>query len=146
MLLNLSYKDNKLKSKINKEVGLKFNILEKLKLGGNGSPKLLISDCSSNIDELLSLNHNIKKCNIELRKKGIIIRFRSLLETYGLIIPYYKLKIFKGKKDEISLYKDNFSIKLKINGKNVKNFFEKLKNQKYIFEKNFSKKYNTRIN
>ena len=146
MLLNLSYKDNKLKSKINKEVGSKFNIFEKLKLGGNGSPKLLITDCSSNINELLSLNNNIKNCNIELRKKGIIIRFRSLLETYGLIIPYYKLKIFKGKKDEISLYKDNFSIKLNINGKDVKDFFEKLKNQKYNFEKNFSKKYNTRIN
>ena len=102
MLLNLSYKDKKIKSKINREVGNEFNFIEKFKLRGNGSPKLLISDCSSNIDELLSLNNNIKKCNIELRKKGIIIRFRSLLETYGLIVPYYKLKIFKGKKDEIS--------------------------------------------
>ena len=145
MLLNLSYKDKKIKSNINKEVGDEFNFIEKFKLRGNGSPKLLISDCSSNIDELLSLNNNIKKCNIELRKKGIIIRFRSLLETYGLIVPYYKLKIFKGKKDEISLYKDNFSVKLKIIGKDVKDFFKKLKEQKYNYEKNFSKKYDNEI-
>ncbi|MFL2600492.1 MAG: hypothetical protein ACJ0P1_08115 [Flavobacteriaceae bacterium] len=145
MLLNLSYKDNKIKSKINKEVGDEFNFIEKFKLRGNGSPKLLISDCSSNIDELLSLNNNIKKCNIELRKKGIIIRFRSLLETYGLIVPYYKLKIFKGKKNEISLYKDNFSVKLKIVGKDVKNFFKKLKEQKYKYEKDFSKKFDNEI-
>jgi len=145
MLLNLSYKDKKIKSKINKEVGDEFNFIEKFKLRGNGSPKLLISDCSSNIDELLSLNNNIKKCNIELRKKGIIIRFRSLLETYGLIVPYYKLKIFKGKKNEISLYKDNFSVKLKIVGKDVKNFFKKLKEQKYKYEKDFSKKYDNEI-
>lgn len=145
MLLNLSYKDKKIKSKINKEVGDEFNFIEKFKLRGNGSPKLLISECSSNIDELLSLNNNIKKCNIELRKKGIIIRFRSLLETYGLIVPYYKLKIFKGKKNEISLYKDNFSVKLKIVGKDVKNFFKKLKEQKYKYEKDFSKKYDNEI-
>ena len=145
MLLNLSYKDNKIKSKINKEVGDEFNFIEKFKLRGNGSPKLLISECSSNIDELLSLNNNIKKCNIELRKKGIIIRFRSLLETYGLIVPYYKLKIFKGKKNEISLYKDNFSVKLKIVGKDVKNFFKKLKEQKYKYEKDFSKKFDNEI-
>ena len=145
MLLNLSYKDKKIKSKINKEVGDEFNFIEKFKLRGNGSPKLLISDCSSNIDELLSLNNNIKKCNIELRKKGIIIRFRSLLETYGLIVPYYKLKIFKGKKNEISLYKDNFSVKLKIVGKDVKNFFKKLKEQKYKYEKDFSKKFDNEI-
>ena len=145
MLLNLSYKDKKIKSKINREVGNEFNFIEKFKLRGNGSPKLLISECSSNIDELLSLNNNIKKCNIELRKKGIIIRFRSLLETYGLIVPYYKLKIFKGKKNEISLYKDNFSVKLKIVGKDVKNFFKKLKEQKYKYEKDFSKKYDNEI-
>ena len=145
MLLNLSYKDKKIKSKINKEVGDEFNFIEKFKLRGNGSPKLLISECSSNIDELLSLNNNIKKCNIELRKKGIIIRFRSLLETYGLIVPYYKLKIFKGKKNEISLYKDNFSVKLKIVGKYFKNFFKKLKEQKYKYEKDFSKKYDNEI-
>ena len=145
MLLNLSYKDKKIKSKINKEVGDEFNFIEKFKLRGNGSPKLLISECSSNIDELLSLNNSIKKCNIELRKKGIIIRFRSLLETYGLIVPYYKLKIFKGKKDEISLYKDNFSVKLKIVGKDVKNFFKKLKEQKYKYEKDFSKKFDNEI-
>ena len=145
MLLNLSYKDKKIKSKINKEVGDEFNFIEKFKLRGNGSPKLLISECSSNIDELLSLNNNIKKCNIELRKKGIIIRFRSLLETYGLIVPYYKLKIFKGKKNEISLYKDNFSVKLKIVGKDVKNFFKKLKEQKYKYEKDFSKKFDNEI-
>jgi len=145
MLLNLSYKDKKIKSKINREVGNEFNFIEKFKLRGNGSPKLLISECSSNIDELLSLNNNIKKCNIELRNKGIIIRFRSLLETYGLIVPYYKLKIFKGKKDEISLYKDNFSVKLKITGKDVKDFFKKLKEQKYNYEKEFSKKYDNEI-
>ena len=145
MLLNLSYKDKKIKSKINKVVGDEFNFIEKFKLRGNGSPKLLISECSSNIDELLSLNNNIKKCNIELRKKGIIIRFRSLLETYGLIVPYYKLKIFKGKKNEISLYKDNFSVKLKIVGKDVKNFFKKLKEQKYKYEKDFSKKFDNEI-
>ena len=59
----------------------------------------------------LKLDNNINYCNIEIRKNGIIIRFRSLLETYGLIIPYYKLVIYKGESNIYSFYKDNNFIK-----------------------------------
>ena len=65
--------------------------------------KLIINSASIDIHNLLILDQNINTCNIELRPKGIIVRFRSLLETYGLIIPYYKLKIYKGKSQEYSI-------------------------------------------
>ena len=47
-----------------------------------------------------------------MRPNGIIIGFRSLLESYGLIIPYWKLKIYKGKAEEYSLYCDKHFIKI----------------------------------
>ena len=95
MLLNISYNDIEQKKEIDKMVGRPFSIKERLQMGGIGSEKLIISSASVNIKNLLLLDNNINKCNIELRPKGIIVFFRSLLETYGLIIPNFKLKIYK---------------------------------------------------
>ena len=78
----------------------------------NCSGKLFITETSIDIHNLLVLDQNINQCNIELRPKGIIVHFRSLLKTYGLIIPYYKLKIYKGKAEEYSIYKDHSTIKV----------------------------------
>lgn len=126
MLLNISYNDIKQKKEIDKLVGKPFSIKERLKMGGIGSEKLIISSASVNIRNLLLLDNNINKCNIELRPKGIIVFFRSLLETYGLIIPYFKLKIYKGKAEEYSIYKDSFYIKVLADKKSIHKFFKKI--------------------
>ena len=126
MLLNISYNDVKQKKEIDKLVGKPFSIKERLKMGGIGSEKLIISSASVNIKNLLLLDNNINKCNIELRPKGIIVFFRSLLETYGLIIPYFKLKIYKGKAEEYSIYKDNLYIKVLADKKSIHKFFKKI--------------------
>ena len=78
------------------------------------------------INNLLELDHNINYCNIEIRPKGIILRFRSLLETYALIIPYYKLKLFKGKSNEYSVYIDKYFVKVHVGKKSEHNFFKKI--------------------
>ena len=126
MLLNISYNDIKQKKEIDKLVGKPFSIKERLKMGGIGSEKLIISSASVNIRNLLLLDNNINKCNIELRPIGIIVFFRSLLETYGLIIPYFKLKIYKGKAEEYSIYKDNLYIKVLADKKSIHKFFKKI--------------------
>ena len=46
---------------------------------------------------LLDLDHNTNYCNIELRPGGIIVGFRSILETYAWIVPYARLSIFRSK-------------------------------------------------
>ena len=126
MLLNISYNDIKQKKEIDKLVGKPFSIKKRLKMGGIGSEKMIISSASVNIRNLLLLDNNINKCNIELRPKGIIVFFRSLLETYGLIIPYFKLKIYKGKAEEYSIYKDSFYIKVLADKKSIHKFFKKI--------------------
>ena len=69
--------------------------MKKLKLKGAGSRKLYIKKCDNEIYDLLRNDYELSVCNIEIRPKGIIIYIKSNLETYGLIIPYYKLVIFK---------------------------------------------------
>ena len=112
MLRNISYNNLKIRSEINHLVGSPFTILKRIKIGGVGSPKYIISQTDSKINNLLNLDNNINQCNIEIRPKGIIICFRSLLETYALTIPFYKLKMFKGKSNEYSIYKDEYFIKV----------------------------------
>lgn len=126
MLLNISYNRPEIREKINAAVGPSFTLLERIKLKGTGSPKLQITSTSLEIHNLLILDSNTNVCNIELRPKGIIIMFRSLLETYGLIIPYYKLNLYKGKPQEYSLYKDHYFIKVKADNPAIHKFMMKI--------------------
>lgn len=126
MLLNVSYTDKKITKKIDDELGKPFTLKERLKLGGIGSPKLHITEASVEIQNLLILDNNLNTCNIEMRPKGIIVRFRSLLETYGLIIPYYKLTLYKGDFAMYSIYRDNYFIKVKSDTKAIQKYFKKL--------------------
>ena len=126
MLKNISYNNPKIIDEINNYVGKPYTILKRLKIGGIGSSKLIINSADSIIENLLNLDNNINYCNIEIRPKGIIIHFKSLLETYGLIVPFYKLKIFKGKANEYSIYIDNFFIKVNASEKNEHDFFKKI--------------------
>ena len=126
MLLNVSYNDNTIREKIDAEVGNPFSLKERWSMGGVGSSKLFITHTSLNIHNLLVLDQNLNTCNVEMRPKGIIIRFRSLLETYALIIPFYKLKIYKGMAKEYSIYKDEFVIKILADTKAIHKFFSKI--------------------
>jgi hypothetical protein len=95
-------------------------------MNGIGSSNLRVLGCNSEIENLLNLDNNDNRCNIEIRKKGIIVRFRALLETYALIIPFYKLKLFKGESSVYSIYIDNYYIKVLANNKNIHDFFKKI--------------------
>ena len=112
MLLNVSYNEPKVNEKIEITVGKPFSLKERWAKGGIGSSKLVISQSSIDIHNLLVLDNNRNTCSIELRPKGIILRFRSLLETYALVIPYYKLTLYKGKAQEYSIYIDKQFVKV----------------------------------
>ena len=130
MLFNVSYNDEKIKNKINSLVGDSFSLLERLKKGGIGSGKLIITKADKEIENLLILDKNINYCNIEKRKNGIIIMFRSLLETFALVIPYYKLIIFKVTADEYTFNIDNKFLKIKVKNKSDHNFIRSITDDK----------------
>ena len=126
MLLNVSYSDKKVTQKIDDALGKPFPLKERWKMGGIGSPKLEITAASLEIRNLLILDNNADTCNIEMRPKGIIVGFRSLLESYALIIPYYKLTLYKGDLAIYSIYRDNYFVKVRADTKAVQKFFKKL--------------------
>ncbi len=126
MLINISYSDKRIEKKINSMVGSPFSLTDRIKKKGVGSPRFKINKSSEKINNLLVLDQNINYCNIELRPKGIIIRFRSLLETYGLIIPFYKLNIHKEKSNQYSVFYESSFIKLDVSNDIEHSFFKKL--------------------
>ncbi|MEQ5789929.1 hypothetical protein J4E06_02625 [Muricauda sp. NFXS6] len=126
MLLNVSYNDKKITKKIDEAVGKPLSIKERFALGGIGSPKLQITEASIDIYNLLILDSSTNTCNVEIRPNGIIVRFRSRLETYGLIIPYYKLNVYKGDIGIYSIYMDHYFIKVRSDTKAIQKFFRKL--------------------
>lgn len=130
MLVNVSYNNKEITRKIDEEVGKPFTLKQRWAMGGIGSPKLYITSSSIEIRNLLILDNNLDACNIELRPKGIILRFRSLLETYALIIPFYKLVIYKGNLSVYSVYRDHHFVKVKADTKAIQKFFRKILDHK----------------
>jgi hypothetical protein len=126
MLLNDSYNHKEVNRQINEAVGNSYSLIERLKMRGNGSPRIKISESSPEIERLLRLDNNTDWCYMELRPKGIIIRFRSLLETYALVIPYWKLVVYKTDSDRYTLYKDQFFVRIFIQTNNEKAFVKRV--------------------
>ncbi len=132
MLLNVSYNNPEIKRKINEAVGKPFTLRERFQKGGIGLGHLIITEASIQVQNFLALDKYRNKCNIELRPKGIIIGFRALLDSYALVIPYWKLNLYKGKAEEYSFYKDNYFIKIeaKAKDKRVHLFVKKILQEK----------------
>lgn len=131
MLVNTSYNEKKINQAIEELLGKPYSFLENIKRNGIGSPRFDITRTSEEIATLLSYDNNRNFCNIELRPKGIIIRFRSLLETFSLVIPYYKLVIFKPA-NSFTFHMDHhyISINAPLKNKGLHNFMEKLNQYK----------------
>lgn len=128
MLLDVSYNNKINTRKIDKELGKPFPLMERFKMGGIGSPKLILIETSIQISNLMNMDSNRNVCNIEMRPKGIIVGFRSRLSSYALVIPYYKLVLKKGKAEEYSIHMDNyfFNFEAQTKDKAVHNFMKKL--------------------
>lgn len=130
MLANVSYNNPALTRKIDALVGKPFTLKQRWAMGGIGSPKLIIRQASPEIHNLLLLDNNRNTCNIELRPGGIILRFRSLLETYGLVIPYYRLTLYKGDLGVYSVHAEHHFVKVEADTRAVQKFFVKLLGEK----------------
>ena len=138
MLKNLSYKDPQIEKQMNSLVGEEFSLMKKLKLKGAGSRKLYIKKCDNEIYDLLRNDYELSVCNIEIRPKGIIIYIKSNHETYGLIIPYYKLVIFKVGDEVYTINADTYFLKIRVKNSSDHGFIKKINSQKanYLSDKN----------
>ena len=136
MVRNISYHTRELKEEIDLEVGRPFSIIERIKMGGNGSQRFVIVEASKEIELLYNRDNKTNFCNIELREKGIILRFRSVQETFAWIIPYHLMSIFKDG-NHISIFAGSEFVRLTPahNSMLDNKFFRKLQDGKSNIQK-----------
>ena len=132
MLVNVSYNNPAIRKQIEAEIGKPYSISERFKLKGVGSPRLVISEASMQIHNLLILDNNRNYANIELRPGGILLGFRSLLESYALIIPFHKLTLYKTDANIYTIHRDNYFVRIELRDrdKSIHRFMQKLTRMK----------------
>ena len=95
-LYNITYKNKETEKEINAEMGKPFGLIEKLKLGGIGSRRMIIENFSEDIKNLTLKVSGIQYANIELRPNGIIVHINQGIYTHAWTIPYFSLSVFNG--------------------------------------------------
>ena len=95
-LYNITYKNKETEKEINAEMGKSFGLIEKLRLGGIGSRRMIIENFSEDISSLALKVSGIQYANIELRPNGVVVHINQGIYTHAWTIPYYRLSIFNG--------------------------------------------------
>ena len=103
MIIRDTHNERRSRREIAQYAGKKFGLIERLKMGGIGSQRMVITDASDMILNLLSQDHAPDTCNIELRSAGIVVRFRSKMHTYAWAVPFHELSMFRNG-EELSIY------------------------------------------
>ena len=95
MILNTTHYNKEHKSTIADLVGSEFSLVQKLRLKGVGSKRMIIDDVSPNMKSLMNIVSDINYGNIELRPKGVLIMINQGLKNFTWVIPFYQLVIYK---------------------------------------------------
>lgn len=138
MILDVSYTSDENTKKIEEFLGKSYSLLQRIKMGGIGSPRLSMIDADDQVSRLMNRDINRNVCNIELRPKGIIIGFRSHLDPYALLMSYEDLKIIE--KDlftyRIESPKHFIEIRMRKRDKAIRKFLKRLEREKNQFFQN----------
>lgn len=140
MLFNITYTDKKTQEQINDYIGKPYGFLDRIRMRGIGTSKMQIVEASENIAELLGNRNTVHYCYLEIRPKGLLVGFQSVLRTYVLLIAFHELSIYYNS-GILSIYGKKNSIKMKppFNADLDKKFLKKVLSLKadYIEQQNY---------
>lgn len=138
MILNTTHFNKEHKSTIADIVGSEFSLVQKLKLKGVGSKRMIIDDVSPNMKSMMNIVSDINYGNIELRPKGVLIMINQGLKNFTWVIPFYQLVIYKTNGSSIHAqgrfvhFRDNKTFK------ENKKFFDKLLDAKVKYDMEYA--------
>jgi hypothetical protein len=124
MIRETTYNIKEVRQEIAAVAGSSISFFKRLKMGGNGSQRLVIIEAFKELEELIDVDNRSRFCNIELRENGIILHFRSRLESFAWVVPFHILSLFKSD-DSLSIYSGAEFVR-------VKAAHNSLLNQKFI--------------
>lgn len=107
-IFEVSYNDHVTWAQISDLVGPKYGFWQSVRLGGTGSPKMLIEEASSAIQALLRTTAELEYSNIELRPRGIVVGFSNWFAIHAWVIPFEDLKLRYTEKEVHIESQDNY--------------------------------------
>ncbi len=130
MIFNTTYKNEDYLFESDQELGKSFSIMERIRLGGIGSGRLMIHQISPKL-KLGKLEFSeIDYGNIELRPKGIIVHYTSKLERFSWVIPYYRLNLYNAQFYSIHANGNFIQFEKNKNYKENKKFLDRMAQRK----------------
>mgnify|MGYP001296837765 CR=1 FL=1 len=82
MVIDTTYFNKDHKQLIENFVGKPYRFWESVKIGGIGSKRMIVKQLSPNLNFIANVISDLNYANIELRKKGILIRINKGLSRY----------------------------------------------------------------
>ena len=137
MILETTHSNKKNIELINDLVGKPFKMLERIKLKGIGSKRMIIQKVSPNLNNYLNTVADVNYANIELRPGGILILINKGLRNFTWVIPYYQLVIYKSNGSSIHAQGRFINFKNNILLKENKGFIKKMIELKIKYDFDF---------
>jgi len=138
MILNTTHYNSEHKQIITDLIGSPFSLVQKLKLGGIGSKRMIIDDVSQNMMSMMNKVSDLNYANIELRPKGILVMINQGLKNFTWIIPYYQLVIYKTNDSSIHAQGRFVRFRNSKTFKENKKFFDKLLDEKVKYDMKYA--------
>ena len=112
MILDTTYMPEDKVALINEKVGESYSLVQRIKMGGAGSHRMVIEEYSPNFRSILTRNNSTDYCSIELRPNGIIVHIHKRLNSYSWLVPYHLMSIYKSKTFSIHAAGDFLKLRL----------------------------------
>ncbi|WP_179006515.1 hypothetical protein [Winogradskyella forsetii] len=138
MLLETTYHDPKHEQIIQDIIGSSFSLVQKLKLRGVGSKRMIIDDVSPNMKSMMNKVSDVNYANIEMRPNGILVMINKGLKNFTWVIPYYQLVIYKTNGSSIHAQGRFVRFRNSKTFKENKKFFDKLLNEKVKYDMQYA--------
>lgn len=90
--LNITYNDPTVKRKVEALCGKPIGLLEAIRRGGVGSPRMVLVAADHGLLEPFDREEDRRFFSMEVRSEGVLLRCRSRLETLGLPLGTGTLK------------------------------------------------------
>lgn len=125
MIFARNTKSKETDRKIEALIGKQYSFRERLKLKGTGSMRMKVIKTSPGLSKTQDKN-DINYTSIELRPKGMIAYFRTKINNYIWVIPYYKLSVFQSETFNIHADGEYIRLDLKTVYPKNKKFFDRM--------------------
>jgi len=104
MIFDGTYLDKETEEELVDQLGKPFGLIERFKLGGIGSHRMIIDKSSTGFQEIMDRATGTVYGSIERRPKGVLVHLNVKNTPYSWSIPFFKLVFYRS--DYFSIHAD----------------------------------------